>query len=276
MRIRFRQYIAIQLVPSAWLMKPPVGSGALRSNTPMLSSPRKPPWKMLRPCGVLAVHPPGEVQHQLVEDALEKREVAGIVGSPAGVACDRSGRRARRPRRAPADSRRRTPTRRPAAGRSDACTTRASAARAGPWRTRGRSARAGCSGTPRSHAAYHGYSHLSGIEMMSALLRCGQSGLRPCLRSGGGGGWPGRRSATAARRSRRTACSRSCRRTPAAARGARRREHAGLQLARRTRRPRARGARRRSSKSANGFCGSVRRQAQPHDRPDPPAGDRAV
>ena len=48
-RIRFRQYIAIQAVPSAWLMKPPVGSGALRSNTPMLSSPRKPPWKMLRP-----------------------------------------------------------------------------------------------------------------------------------------------------------------------------------------------------------------------------------
>ncbi len=42
-------YIAIQPVPSAWLMKPPVGSGAERSNTPMLSSPRKPPWKMWRP-----------------------------------------------------------------------------------------------------------------------------------------------------------------------------------------------------------------------------------
>ena len=53
MRIRFRQYIAIQAVPSAWLMKPPVGSGALRSNTPMLSRPRKPPWKTLRPCASL-------------------------------------------------------------------------------------------------------------------------------------------------------------------------------------------------------------------------------
>ena len=34
----------------------------------------------------------------------------------------------------------------------------------------------------RSHAAYHGYSHLSGIEMMSALLRWSHSQLRPCLR----------------------------------------------------------------------------------------------
>ena len=31
----------------------------------------------------------------------------------------------------------------------------------------------------RSHAAYQGYSHLSGMEMTSALLRCIQSLLRP-------------------------------------------------------------------------------------------------
>ena len=36
---------------------------------------------MLRPCGVLAVHPPGEVQHQLVEDALQ--EVAVALPAPA-------------------------------------------------------------------------------------------------------------------------------------------------------------------------------------------------
>ena len=36
----------------------------------------------------------------------------------------------------------------------------------------------------RSQAAYQGYSHLSGIEMMSALLRCRQSALRPCWRAG--------------------------------------------------------------------------------------------
>ena len=48
-----RQYIAIQLVPSDCSMWPPVGSGALRSKTPMLSRPRKPPWKTLRPSASL-------------------------------------------------------------------------------------------------------------------------------------------------------------------------------------------------------------------------------
>ena len=46
---RLRQYMAIQPVPSACSMKPPPGNGALRSNTPMLSSPRNPPSKTLRP-----------------------------------------------------------------------------------------------------------------------------------------------------------------------------------------------------------------------------------
>ena len=69
----FRQNMPIQLVPSLCSMWPPVGSGALRSNTPMLSRPRKPPWKTLLPSRVLAIHPPGEVQHQLVEDALQER-----------------------------------------------------------------------------------------------------------------------------------------------------------------------------------------------------------
>ena len=44
----FWQYSAIHAVPSAWSMRPPPGSGALRSKTPMLSRPRNPPWKMLR------------------------------------------------------------------------------------------------------------------------------------------------------------------------------------------------------------------------------------
>ena len=44
----FWQYSAIHAVPSAWSIQPPVGSGALRSNTPMLSRPRNPPWKMFR------------------------------------------------------------------------------------------------------------------------------------------------------------------------------------------------------------------------------------
>ena len=44
----FWQYSAIHAVPSAWSIVPPLGSGALRSNTPMLSRPRNPPWKMFR------------------------------------------------------------------------------------------------------------------------------------------------------------------------------------------------------------------------------------
>ena len=40
---------AIHAVPSACSRWPPVGSGALRSNTPMLSSPRKPPSKTFLP-----------------------------------------------------------------------------------------------------------------------------------------------------------------------------------------------------------------------------------
>src|SRR5256886_15655827 len=40
---------AIQAVPSACSRCPPVGSGALRSKTPMLSSPRKPPSNTFLP-----------------------------------------------------------------------------------------------------------------------------------------------------------------------------------------------------------------------------------
>ena len=43
----------------------------------------------------------------------------------------------------------------------------------------------------RSQAAYHGYSHVSGIEMTSSLKRCVHSELRPVRRSGGGGGCVG-------------------------------------------------------------------------------------
>ena len=45
--------MATHAVPSDCSMVPPVGSGALRSNTPMLSRPRKPPWKTFLPSGSL-------------------------------------------------------------------------------------------------------------------------------------------------------------------------------------------------------------------------------
>ena len=44
---------AIHAVPSACSRRPPVGSGALRSNTPMLSRPRKPPSNTFLPDGSL-------------------------------------------------------------------------------------------------------------------------------------------------------------------------------------------------------------------------------
>ena len=40
----------------------------------------------------------------------------------------------------------------------------------------------------RSQAANQGYSHLSGMEMMSVAFMCRQSLLRPRLRFSGGGG----------------------------------------------------------------------------------------
>ena len=45
----FWQNRATQAVPSACSRWPPVGNGALRSNTPILSSPRNPPSNRLRP-----------------------------------------------------------------------------------------------------------------------------------------------------------------------------------------------------------------------------------
>ncbi len=45
----FSEYMPIQLVPSDCSSRPPFGSGALRSKTPMLSRPRKPPSNTLLP-----------------------------------------------------------------------------------------------------------------------------------------------------------------------------------------------------------------------------------
>src|SRR5208337_2942940 len=66
---------AIHAVPSAWSRCPPVGSGALRSNTPMLSSPRKPPANTLRPSGSLRLTNQLKFQHQSLEGALQETHV---------------------------------------------------------------------------------------------------------------------------------------------------------------------------------------------------------
>ena len=118
----------------------------------------------VHPLGVLAIHPPREVDQQLVEDALEELTIADaaatlldLVDAPA------------RPTRAPADSRRRAPTRTPAAARSG-CMYHSRSSRISWSLANSESTSASATQwNARSHAAYHGYSHLSGIEMTSEL-----------------------------------------------------------------------------------------------------------
>jgi len=78
--------------------------------------PQEPPGTH---CGlrVLAIHPPGEIQNQLVKDPLQEGAVAD-----SNPLLSRFCKRAKQPTRAPEDSHRRTPTRTPEAVRSDACT----------------------------------------------------------------------------------------------------------------------------------------------------------
>jgi len=54
----------------------------LRSKTLMLSSPRNPLWKRFRWRESLRFNPPRVVQQQLVEDAFEEDEVAGVAAPP--------------------------------------------------------------------------------------------------------------------------------------------------------------------------------------------------
>ena len=72
---------AIQAVPSACSRWPPVGSGALRSKTPMLSRPRNPPSNTLLPVAVLAVHPPGEVQRRASGRTLSSQSTSPSPGT---------------------------------------------------------------------------------------------------------------------------------------------------------------------------------------------------
>ena len=92
----FRQNMPIQLVPSLCSMWPPVGSGALRSNTPMLSSPRKPPWKTFLPSASL------RLTHQVKFSSSLWNTRSRKAGRLCRAASARSCRRARPPRPAPA------------------------------------------------------------------------------------------------------------------------------------------------------------------------------
>ena len=71
-----RQYIAIQLVPSDCSMWPPVGQGRAPIEDADVVEPEKSALKDVVPLFVFAVHPPGEIEHQLVEDPFEERAIA--------------------------------------------------------------------------------------------------------------------------------------------------------------------------------------------------------
>src|SRR6266851_3572360 len=72
MASRFRQYIAIQPVPSACSMWPPVGRGSAAVEDADVVQAQKSALENVAAFAVLAVDPPGEVEHQLVEDPLKK------------------------------------------------------------------------------------------------------------------------------------------------------------------------------------------------------------
>ena len=142
-----------------------------------MSRPRKPPSKMLRSARVLAIHPPGEIQQELLEDALEKGDIGGAAVPAAVILVD--------VQRRPGMDRRIDVAERPFIGRELAvgCIIQS--------RVSSRSCCLANSGSisdkltqwkARSQAANQGYSHLSGIEMMSAALRWRQSLLRPYFR----------------------------------------------------------------------------------------------
>ncbi len=249
-------------------MWPPVGRGAERSKTPMLSRPRNPPWKTFLPCCVLAVDPPGEVQEQLVEDALEEPAVP-LVRPLLVDLVDAPRRPGVHGRVHVAEA----PTRRPGAGRSGACTTRAGAGRAAAWRSRGRRERAGCSGTPGPRRRTTG---TPTCRASRRRRRCRGASTRSCVRGvapSAARARPGRRAASVRRRSGRTAWTRASRRRPAAARRGRPPRDPASPACRRRRSPRGFASSKIASKSRpNGSSGTAARESRRRTSADSPAG----
>ena len=166
-----RQYIAIQLVPSAWLMKPPVGSALLRSKHANVVQTEEAALKNVSSLRVLAIDPPGEIQQQLLKHALEKHEVARVfrIRLAALVAID-----LKHPKRRPGMHRRIHVAKRPLVGRQLTVRVHVPLARQkDELTTLANSASMTASGRQwkaRSQAANQGYSHLSGIEMNLGIV----------------------------------------------------------------------------------------------------------
>ena len=76
---RLRQYIAIQLVPSACSRRRPTGRPVRAVEHADVVEPEEAALEDVVAFGVLAVHPPREVDQQLLEHALEELAVAAAV-----------------------------------------------------------------------------------------------------------------------------------------------------------------------------------------------------
>ena len=165
-------------------MWPPVGSVRAPVEHADVVQSQEPALEHVAAFGVLAIHPPREVQHQLVEHAFQERDVA-LAAVLLAVDLEHAPR-------GPGVHRRIHVAERPLVRRHLAVRVHVPLAREqhelvlGELRIDERQAES--QWNARSHAAYHGYSHLSGIEITSALFRCAHSRLRPCLRLSGGGG----------------------------------------------------------------------------------------
>ena len=86
---------AIQAVPSACSRWPPVGSGALRSKTPMLSRPRKPPSNTFLPKRSLRLTHQVKFSRSLLKVDFEEVQVRlaaqGLLGAMEEQASQRRG-----------------------------------------------------------------------------------------------------------------------------------------------------------------------------------------
>ena len=180
------------------------GSGALRSKTPMLSRPRKPPWKMLLPSASLRLTHQVKLSSSLWKTRSRKARSPAPRALPVDLVDAPGG---------PGVHRRVHVAEVPLVGRELAVRVHVPLAQQQqqlrPWRTPGRPAPAGCSGRRGPRRRTRG---TPTCPASRGRRRCRGAASRGCARAcalAGGGGAPGSPSSQRRRRSGRTASTRA-------------------------------------------------------------------